>query len=231
MGEFYFLHLKFPMADGAVNWEENENVEFHYAPGVTLQQFGTKQLLGNKYDYDEVQVENKALEAQIFVKQNKAQVVIPHTAGRYNKRAFLKTECPIIERLVNSLMFQGRNTGKKTMAINHCMKALEIIQLRTNKNPVAVFVDAVQNAAAREDKARVGKSSMSKPAAVDVAPFRALNKAIYYMCAGARKASRRSHKTFYENLADEIMNTEQMSPSSFAIKKRDEIERTAAASR
>mgnify|MGYP000479079496 CR=1 FL=1 len=45
--------------------------------------------------------------------KDKAAVYVPHTAGRYQKKRFRKASCPLVERLVNALMFAGRNTGKK----------------------------------------------------------------------------------------------------------------------
>jgi len=44
-------------------------------------------------------------------------VFLPHTAGRYQSRPFRKTACPIVERLVNSMMMHGRNNGKKLSAL------------------------------------------------------------------------------------------------------------------
>ena len=38
----------------------------------------------------------------------KAQVYLPHTAGRYQAKRFRKAQCPIVERLVNSMMMHGR---------------------------------------------------------------------------------------------------------------------------
>ncbi len=36
---------------------------------------------------------------------------------RYAAKRFRKAQCPIVERLVNSLMMHGRNTGKKLMTV------------------------------------------------------------------------------------------------------------------
>ncbi|MES1922083.1 ribosomal protein S5 [Bonamia ostreae] len=38
---------------------------------------------------------------------------VPHTAGRYQNKQFRKAKCPVVERLTNSLMMHGRNSGKK----------------------------------------------------------------------------------------------------------------------
>lgn len=61
---------------------------------------------------EEVVVSDVSLQDYIGIK-GKYNIYLPHTAGRYQKKAFRKVSCPIVERLVNSLMFHGRNNGKK----------------------------------------------------------------------------------------------------------------------
>jgi len=77
----------------------------------------------------------------------------------------------------------------------------------------------------------VGSGGVVKRQAVDVSPFRRVNQAIYLISHGAREASFRSIKTIAECLADEIVNASKGSSSSYAIKKKDEIERVAKANR
>jgi hypothetical protein len=55
-------------------------------------------------------------------------VYIPHTAGRYAAKRFRKAQCPIIERLTNSLMMNGRNNGKKLMAVRIVAHSFEIVR-------------------------------------------------------------------------------------------------------
>lgn len=54
---------------------------------------------------------------------------MPHSAGRYAQKRFRKAQCPIIERLTNSLMMNGRNNGKKLMAVRIVAHAFEIVRL------------------------------------------------------------------------------------------------------
>lgn len=68
--------------------------------------------LFNKFDTSEVQISVLSLVDYIPVK-GKQDVYVPHTGGRYATKAFKKAQCPIVERLVNSLMMHGRNSGKK----------------------------------------------------------------------------------------------------------------------
>lgn len=70
---------------------------------------------------------------------------MPHTARRYQAKRFRKAQCPIVERLTNSLMMHGRNNGKKLMAVWIVKHAMEIIKLLTDSNPIQVIVDAIIN--------------------------------------------------------------------------------------
>merc|ERR1711869_51180 len=147
------------------------------------------------------------------------------------KKCFRKALCPIVERLVCSMMMHGRNTGKKQMAVRIVKHAFEIIHLLTDKNPIQVFVDAVINAGPREDSTRIGSAGTVRRQAVDVSPLRRVNQAICLLSTGARESAFRNIKTIAECLADEIINAAKGSSNSYAIKKKDEIERVAKANR
>lgn len=54
-------------------------------------------------------------------------VYVTHSAGKYASKRFRKANCPIIERLTNSLMMHGRNNGKKLMAVRIVAHAFEIV--------------------------------------------------------------------------------------------------------
>mmetsp|Transcript_65296 Transcript_65296/g.212664 ORF Transcript_65296/g.212664 Transcript_65296/m.212664 type:complete len:194 (-) Transcript_65296:80-661(-) len=186
--------------------------------------------LFGKWAYEDVMVADLSLQDYIAVKQG-AYTFLPHTQGRYQKKKFRKALCPIVERMCCSLMMHGRNNGKKLMAVRIVKQAFEIIHLLTDLNPVQVFVDAVQNGGPREDSTRVGSAGVVRRQAVDVSPLRRVNQAIYLICTGARNSSFRNIKSISECLADEIMNAAKESSNSYAIKKKDEIERVAKANR
>jgi small subunit ribosomal protein S5e len=63
-----------------------------------------------------VQVNDISLADYHAVNPTKHAIYLPHTAGRYSAKRFRKAQCPIVERLTNSLMMHGRNNGKKVMA-------------------------------------------------------------------------------------------------------------------
>merc|ERR1712098_446763 len=131
-------------------------------------------------------------------------------------------QCPIIERLTNSLMMNGRNNGKKLMAVRIVAHAFEIIQ---------VAVDAIVNCGPREDSTRIGSAGTVRRQAVDVSPLRRVNQAIALLTVGAREAAFRNVKSVAECLAEELINAAKGSSNSYAIKKKDELERVAKSNR
>jgi len=109
--------------------------------------------------------------------------------------------------------------------------ALEIIHLRTGQNPIQVLVRALENAAPREDVTRLSYGGIVYFKAVDISPQRRLDLALRYIAQGAREASFRNRKTTDEALADEIILAASNDSKSFAIRKKNELERIALASR
>lgn len=77
--------------------------------------------LFNKWTYDDVECKDISLREYMSIAQKvKYSVALPHTAGRYQIRRFRKVQCPLVERLVNSMMRYGRNSGKKLLAVRYC---------------------------------------------------------------------------------------------------------------
>ncbi len=183
--------------------------------------------LFNKWNFDTLAVGDVSLGDHI----SKTAAYVPHSSGRWQKKRFHKARIPIIERLTNGLMFKGRGNGKKLQAVRLVKHTLEIINLLTDQNPIQVVVDAVSKAGPREDSTRVGSGGVVRRQAVDVSPMRRVNEAIYLMCKGARESAFRNLKTFPECLADELVNAAKGSSNSYAIKKKDEVERVAKANR
>eukprot|EP00927_Polykrikos_kofoidii_P030021 TRINITY_DN258_c0_g1_i1.p1 TRINITY_DN258_c0_g1~~TRINITY_DN258_c0_g1_i1.p1 ORF type:complete len:216 (-),score=38.67 TRINITY_DN258_c0_g1_i1:120-701(-) len=191
---------------------------------------GEEVKLFGRWSYADIDVPDLSLVDYIAVKDN-SEKFLPHTAGRYQKKRFRKALCPIVERLCCSMMMKGRNNGKKLMTVRIVQHAFEIVHLLTDKNPIQVFVDAVKNGGPREDSTRIGSAGVVRRQAVDVSPLRRVNQAIHLICTGARNSAFRNIKSIAECLADEIMNCAKESSNSYAIKKKDEIERVAKANR
>ena len=192
--------------------------------------YATEVRVFNKWSAEEISVSDVSLIDFIGVK-GKFAVFVPHTAGRYQTKSFRKTQCPIVERLINSMMRHGRNNGKKLMAVKIVKHAMEIINLVTGQNPLQIIADAVMKSGPREDSTRIGSAGVVRRQAVDVSPLRRVNQAIYLITTGARNSSFRNIKSIAECLADELINAANDNQNSFAIKKKDEIERVAKANR
>ncbi|ESP04775.1 hypothetical protein LOTGIDRAFT_109561 [Lottia gigantea] len=186
--------------------------------------------LFGKWTSDDVQVSDISLTDYIAVKEKFAKYM-PHSAGRWQLRRFRKAQCPIVERTVCSLMMHGRNNGKKLMAVRILKHTLEIIHLLTGENPLQVLVNAIINSGPREDSTRIGRAGTVRRQAVDVSPLRRVDQAIWLLCTGAREASFRNIKSIAECLADELINAAKGSSNSYAIKKKDELERVAKSNR
>jgi small subunit ribosomal protein S5e len=186
--------------------------------------------LFNKWEYKNVSIQDLSLVSYLSINEKFSQFV-PHTSGKYNKKRFNRALCPLVERVACALMMHGRNNGKKLKAIKILKQTFEIIFLLTEKNPIQVLIDAVINSGPREDSTRIGSAGTLRRQAVDVSPFRRINVAIHLLTTGTREAAFRNVKTISECLADELINASKGSSNSYAIKKKDEIERVAKANR
>ena len=199
-------------------------------PATVETKFAPK--LFNKWSYDEVSCSDMSLTDLLSINAKpKYKVFLPHTAGRYQVKPFRKVQCPIVERLVCSMMQHGKNSGKKLLAVRIVEEAFDIIHLLTDANPIQVLINAIINASPREDSTRVGQGANAKRQAVDVSPLRRINQALFLLTNGARIAAFRKGKSVAECLADEIVNASKLSSTSFAIKKKEDIERVAKSNR
>ena len=183
--------------------------------------------LFGKWNYKGVIVRDPSLKKYISLKP----VFLPHTGGRHERRRFGKAEVPIVERLMNRLMRKSKNTGKKHLAYNIVKNAFELIYLRTRLNPLQVLVRAIENAAPREETTRIMYGGIVYHVAVDVSPMRRVDLAIRHLTEGAYNCSFRSIKPIEECLADEIIAAANNEPRSYAISRKEEIERIALSSR
>jgi len=180
-----------------------------------------------KWSFKGIVIRDPSLKKYISLKP----VYLPHTGGRHEHRRFGKAEVPIVERLINKLMRPGRNTGKKHLAYNIVKRAFDIIYLKTKMNPLQVLVRAIENAAPREETTRIMYGGIVYHVAVDVSPQRRVDLALRHITEGARSAAFRSPKPIEECLADEIIAAANYDTRSYAIQRKEEIERIALSSR
>jgi small subunit ribosomal protein S7 len=180
-----------------------------------------------KWGFNGVEVKDAGLRRYISLRP----IVIPHSMGRHEHKRFRKASVSIVERLINDMMRPGKNAGKKARVINTVKHAFEIINLRTGKNPVEVLVNAVENSAPCEDTTRISYGGIVYHLSVDVAPQRRIDLALRNITEGARQASINNPRSVEECLAEELIMAGNNDMKSFAVAKRNEIERIAQASR
>lgn len=183
--------------------------------------------LFGKWDYVNLQIRDPSLKKYICLRP----YYIPHTSGRHEHRRFGKAAAPIVERLIDKLMRPGRSTGKKHLAYNIVKLAFDIIYERTGENPIQVLVRAIENSAPREETTRIMYGGIIYHVAVDVSPLRRIDLALRFITEGARNAAFKSTKHIAECLADEIILAASNDSRSYAIARKEEIERIALSSR
>jgi len=183
--------------------------------------------LFEKWSFNGVEVKDLGLKRYVSLKP----VYVPHTMGRHEHKRFRKAEVNIVERLINNLMRPGSSAGKKARAINVVRNAFEIIHLRTEENPVQVLVRAIENSAPCEDTTRIGYGGVVYHMSVDISPLRRVDVALRLLSEGARKASFGNPRPLEECLAEELILAASYDVKSYAVQKRNEMERIARSSR
>ncbi|MFP4000380.1 MAG: 30S ribosomal protein S7 [Thermoplasmata archaeon] len=184
-------------------------------------------LLFDKYDMKEVEVNDPGLERYI----NLLPILLPHSGGTHANKRFKKEEVSIIERLINHMMRTEDFTGKKLKAYNVVRDAMDIINDRTDNNPVQILVDAIENSAPREETTQITYGGISVPKAVDVSPCRRISLALSKISQGAVKASYKNKKDISTCLAEELIMASRKDKNSFGVSKKEETERMAASAR
>jgi small subunit ribosomal protein S7 len=180
----------------------------------------------SKYDMSTVKVEDRGLARYINI--NAENIFL---GGIFANKMFGKSKMSIVERLINNLMRTEMYNGKKTKSYRVVKSAFEIIDKRTKTNPVQVLVDALQNAAPKEETTRLQFGGISVPKAVDVAPQRRLDVALRNICQGSLNASHKNKKRIEVCLAEELIKASKNDVSSFAVAKKNDAERIAKSAR
>jgi len=191
-----------------------------------------------KWSVEGIKVFDPGLQSYISLKPR----IMPKTGARYAGAKFHKSRIFIVERLINKLMISGhksgkhlissgRNTGKALSAYGLVEKAFTVIEKKLNKNPIEVFVKALENAAPREEIITIEYGGARYPKAVEVAPQRRIDQALKFMVQGVYQKSFDNKKDAVSNLVDEIIYAYNKSSSSAAIAKKYEMERQSDSSR
>lgn len=195
-----------------------------------------------KYETDGIEITDLSLKQVISL----SPINIPHSFGRHAKKQFAKQGVNIIERMVNKLMRGGTGEktggkvirthggiqGKKLKALKIVENALDLVAKQTNENPIQVLVRALQNSAPREDVTRVAFGGVSYQVATDISATRRLDLTLRNITLAAIMGSFNKGKPLANALANEIIVTAKGDLQiSYAMRKRDEMERMARSAR
>jgi|TARA_B100001971_G_C18261508_1_gene587328 small subunit ribosomal protein S7 len=192
----------------------------------------------DRWDTNGITVEDPGLERYISVEPR----LVPKSGARYHGNRFHKSKVFIVERLINKVLVPGHKgkkhvrssktiTGKAHTAYTLVYDALAVVEQKTKKNPIAVFVKAIENAAPREEIITIEYGGARYPKAVECAPQRRIDVVLRLMVQGALQKSINSKLTMVNALADEIINAHGLNQASNAISKKLDVERQADASR
>ena len=192
-------------------------------------------LLFRKWHLSEIEIKDIGLKTAISLKKT----IMPMDFGRSALRRFNKADVNIVERLVNKMMHfgkknaknTGRMAGKKIHTYNIVKTAFEIIHLKTGKNPVEVLVRAIENSAPNEDTTRIVYGGTVYHVSVDVAPIRRVDLALRFIADGVKEATFSNPKPIEEFLAEHLILSANNDPTSPSVKRKNELERIAQASR
>ena len=192
-------------------------------------------LLFRKWHLSKIEIKDIGLKTAISLKKT----IMPMDFGRSALRRFNKADVNIVERLVNKMMHfgkknaknTGRMAGKKIHTYNIVKTAFEIIHLKTGKNPVEVLVRAIENSAPNEDTTRIVYGGTVYHVSVDVAPLRRVDLALRFIADGVKEATFSNPKPIEEFLAEHLILSANNDPTSPSVKRKNELERIAQASR
>ena len=191
-----------------------------------------------RWGTDGISVSDLGIKPYITVKAP----LVPKTGARYASHRFWKSKISIVERLINKLMVPGHKakkhkissgqiSGKSNTAYRIVERTFTLIENRLKKNPVEVFVKALENAAPREEIIAIEYGGARYPKAVETAPQRRVDLAIRFMTQGAAQKAFGTKKSIEQALTEEIFAAYSLSANSNAISKKNELERQADSSR
>lgn len=181
--------------------------------------------LFGKWETDDIEFADRSTKRYITL------TPVAHTMGQHANKQFEKSEISIVERFVNRLMQTGENTGKKEKTMGIVRDAFDEIHERTGDNPVEVLVHAVENAGPREETVTLKYGGISVPKAVDVAPQRRVDQSLKFLADAVQSASYKTPRSAEDAVADELISAAKYDVECTAIRKKEEVERVAAAAR
>ena len=128
----------------------------------------------------------------------------------------------LISKFVNCMMLEGKKGVSETILY----KAMDIIEKKTQKNPIEVFVQSLENVKPLIEvkSRRVGGATYQVP--IEIRPERRQALGIRWIINYSRN---RSEKTMFQRLAGELMDAYNNTGAS--VKKKEDTHKMADANK
>lgn len=195
-------------------------------------------LLFDKWSSEGVQVTDPGLKKYIGVSPQ----IVPRSAGRYGPKQIHKNRINIVERFMNKLMVPGHRGKKHKYTSARCSsskhaiylatkEAFEIIEKKTNKNPIQVIVQAIENSSLLEEIASYRLGGIIARQAVIISPYRRLDLALRYLTQGIYHQGFGKKSSLAGTIAQELIAAANSDPVSHAIREKNRIDKEAEGAR
>ena len=189
------------------------------------------------YDVSEIKIKDAALKPYMCF----APKLLLKSQGR-NLERFGSAKVNLVERLSRHLDVPGHAgkehkiitswaSGKYNKNMKTILEVLSVINKKTNKNPVQVLAEAIENGSPRDEITVIEHAGARYPQAVDTSPTRRINLALRWFVQGAYAKAFGKKKKIVETLSDEIIKASEGSMESFAMTKKNEAEKQADGAR
>lgn len=128
----------------------------------------------------------------------------------------------LVTKFINVMMLEGKKGVSETIFY----KAMDILKEKTSKDPMEVFVQALENVkpVVEVKSRRVGGATYQVP--IEIRPERRQALGIRWLIINSRK---RSEKTMFQRLAGELMDAHNN--TGVSIKKKEDTHKMAEANK
>lgn len=194
--------------------------------------------LFDRWDF-EVEVKDTGIKDYM----NLEPVMVPRQSqGRHSSKGFHKSHVNIVERFINHLFIPGHKgkrhkissgicSGKSITSYNMVRNLFEKLEKEAKKNPLEVFIRAIENSALREEVVSFRLGSIIARKAVITSPQRRIDLALRHLVQGAYAKVLKKGMKMENALKEEILAAYNNSKESFAIQEKNRVEMEAEGAR
>ncbi len=195
-------------------------------------------LLFNRWDVGSVTVPDQGLVRYM----NITPIIVPRSGGKFRYAPFKKNNMSIFERFMNKMMVPGHRGKRHKITSGRCVgntqtlysamkDAFDIVEKKTGKNPVQIFVDAVSNAATYEEVTGYRMGGMIARKAVVTSPQRRVDLALRMLTQGIYRTTFKSPQRLPQVIANELLAAANNDTKSHALRERQRLEKEAEGAR